>query len=226
MTNKGWSEIKKGFVKHLLPYSANSEINAGKLVYLATNQVLSSQDLEHLVIQIAENWSNWCRKDQQRIKIGNSSGKSTDPQSLIWVLTQKILSGDFEEDKEAWQDTINWMAEVCKSSNEYKAIGFRCNNGVILTPDCIYNTPIEKWEHRIKLQLTNLLLDSNAGNIEAWLQKPIEYLYDSLEKVKSGWDSEQKYKSIKEHLANLHDSHGLCMQIERIKLDYFVRILY
>lgn len=219
-STKGWSEIKRGFVKHLVPYSANSEINAGKLVYLATNQVLSTQELERLITQIAENWSNWCRKDQQRIKIGNSSGKSTDPQSLVWVLTQKILNGNFEEDKEAWQDTINWFAEICKSSNEYRAIGFKCSNDVILTPDCIYNTQIEKWEHRIKLQLTNLLLDSNAGNIEAWLQKSVESLYTSLEKIKSGWDSEQKYNSVKEHLSELHDSHGICLQVERSKLNY------
>ena len=190
------------------------------MVYLATNQVLSTQDLERLIIQIAENWSNWSRKDQQRIKIGNSSGKSTDPQSLIWVLTQKILSGDFEDDKNAWQDTISWFAEVCKTSNEYRAIGFRCNNGVILTPDCIYNTQIEKWEHRIKLQLTNLLLDSNTGNIEAWLQKSVEYLYTSLEKVKPNWDSEDNNRAIRQHLANLHDSHGICLQVEKIKAAY------
>lgn len=218
-STKGWSEIRKGFVKYLLPYSSDSEAKAGKLVYLVSNQVLSSQDLEHLIVQIAENWSNWCRKDQQRIKIGNSSGKSTDPQSLVWVLTQKILSGNINEDKEAWQDTINWIAEVCKSSNSYKAVGFRCNNGVILTPDCIYNDQIEKWEHRIKLQLANLLLDSSKGNIEAWLSKSVDYLYESLEKVKSNWDSEKSYQPVKEHLANLHDCHGRCLEVERSKFD-------
>jgi len=219
-SKSGWSEIKKGFVKHLLPYSSNSETKAGKLTYLATNQVLSTQDLEHLIIQIAENWSNWCRKDLQRIKIGGSSSKATDPEILVHVLTKKILSGNFEEDKEAWQDTINWFAEVCKEANEYKSVGFRFDNGVILTPDCIYDNQVEKWEHRIKLQLTNLLLDSDKGNIEAWLGKSVDYLYDSLEKIKSGWDSEKTYQPIKEHLANLHDCHGRCLEIERSKAIY------
>lgn len=212
-STKGWSEIKKGFVKHLLPYSSNSEIDAGKLVYLATNQVLSSQDLEHLIIQIAENWSNWCRKDQQRIKIGNSSGKSTDPQSLVWVLTQKILNGNFEEDKDAWQDTINWFAEVCKSSDKYKAVGFRSNNAVILTPDCIYDSEIDKWIHRIKIQLVNLLLESNAGNIEAWLQKSPEYLYDAIRKLKPNWESTTS-KDILKHLEAMHDALNIGLKVE------------
>jgi hypothetical protein len=221
-SKSGWSEIKKGFVKHLLPYSSNSGVEAGKLIYLATNQVLSSQDLEHLIALIAENWSNWSRKDQQRIKIGVSSAKSVDPEILVHVLTKKILSGNFEEDKEAWQDTLNWISEVCKSSPKYRAIGFRCNNGVILTPDCIYDNDLEKWEQRIKINLANLLLDSNAGNIEAWLSKTVDELYDSLEKVKSGWVSEKTYQPVKEHLANLHDCHGICMQIERSKSEVLV----
>jgi len=219
-SKSGWSEIKKGFVKHLVPYSSDSRVEAGKLTYLATNQVLSSQDLEHLIILIAENWSNWSRKDQQRIKIGVSSSKSQDPEILVHVLTKKILSGNFEEDREAWQDTLNWVAEVCKSSPKYRAIGFRCDNGVILTPDCVYNTDLEKWEHRIKINLSNLFLDSNAGNIEAWLSKSVDKLYDSLEKIKPNW--EETNKSVKEHLANLHDSHGICMQVERSKLEILV----
>lgn len=220
-SKSGWSEIKRGFVKHLLPYSSDSEIRVGKLIYLATNQVLSSQDLELLVIQIAENWSKWNRKDLQRIKIGGSSSKATDPEILVHVLTKKILSGNFQEDLEAWQDTLNWFAEVCKATNkEYKSVGFRFENGIILTPDCIYDNQIEKWEHRIKLQLANLLLDSSRGNIEAWLDKSVDYLYESLEKVKSGWDSVEKHQSVKEHLANLHDCHGRCLEIERSKAIY------
>ncbi|MEG4962733.1 MULTISPECIES: hypothetical protein [unclassified Microcoleus] len=211
-STKGWSEIKNGFVKNLLPYSTDSEVKAGKLVYLATNQVLSSQDLEHLIIQIAENWSNWCRKDQQRIKIGVSSGKSTDPQSLVWVLTQKILTGNFEEDKEAWQDTINWFAEICKSSDKYKAVGFRCNNGVILTPDCIYDTDVDKWMHRIKIQLIDLLLESDAGNIESWLQKSPEYLYETLEKIRPDW--ELTSKDISKHLEAMHDALNISIKVE------------
>jgi len=219
-SKSGWSEIKKGFVKHLLPYSSNSKVEAGKLTYLATNQVLSSQDLEYLITLIAESWSNWSRKDQQRIKIGVSSSKSQDPEILVHVLTKRILSGNFEEDKEAWQDTINWIAEVCKSSPKYRAIGFKCNNGVILTPDCIYDNDLEKWEHRIKVNLTNLLLDSNAGNIEAWLSKSVDKLYDSLEKIKPSW--EETNKPVKEHLANLHDCHGISLQIERSKSEILV----
>lgn len=211
-SKSGWSEIKRGFVKNLLPYSTDSKVKAGKLVYLATNQVLSSQDLEHLILQIAENWSNWCRKDQQRIKIGVSSGKSTDPESLIWILTQKILSGNFEEDKEAWQDTLNWFAEICKSSDKYKAVGFRCNNGVILTPDCIYDNQIEKWVHRIKIQLIDLLLESDAGNIESWLQKSPEYLYETLEKIRPDW--ELTSKDISKHLEAMHDALNISIKIE------------
>jgi hypothetical protein len=211
-SKSGWSEIKRGFVKHLLPYSSDSSVSAGKLIYLATNKVLSSQDLETLIIQIAENWSNWSRKDQQRIKIGVSSAKAVDPESLIWVLTQKILSGNFEEDKEAWQDTIDWMAEVCKSSNSYRAIGFRCNNGVILTPDCIYDSQVDKWMHRIKIQLIDLLLESDAGNIESWLQKSPEYLYESLEKIRPDW--ELTSKDISKHLEAMHDALNISIKVE------------
>ena len=216
----GWSQIKRGFVKDLTPYSSDSEVKAGKLVYLATNQVLSSQDLEHLIVQIAENWRNWSRKDQLQIRIGNGFAKNSDPEILVHVLTKKILSGNFEEDKEAWQDTINWFAEVCKPSKEYKAIGFRCNNGVILTPDCIYDSDIERWEHRIKIQLANLLLDSDAGNIEAWLQKSVDYLYDSLDRLKSDWESKDTYKAVGEHLTCLHDCHGRALEVERNKAIY------
>jgi hypothetical protein len=211
-SKSGWSEIKRGFVKHLLPYSSDSGVKAGKLSYLATNQVLSTQDLEVLIIQIAENWSNWSRKDQQRIKIGVSSAKAVDPESLIWVLTQKILSGNFEEDKEAWQDTIDWMAEVCKSSSSYRAIGFRCNNGVILTPDCIYDSQVDKWMHRIKIQLIDLLLESDAGNIESWLQKSPEYLYESLEKIRPDW--ELTSKDISKHLEAMHDALNISIKVE------------
>jgi len=211
-SKSGWSEIKKGFVKHLLPYSSDSGVGAGKLTYLSTNKVLSSQDLEALIIQIAENWSNWCRKDQQHIKIGVSSSKATDPEILVWVLTQKILSGYFEEDKDAWQDTINWFAEVCKSSNEYKAIGFRCDNGVILTPDCIYDTDVDKWMHRIKIQLIDLLLESDAGNIESWLQKSPEYLYETLEKIRPDW--ELTSKDISKHLEAMHDALNISIKVE------------
>ena len=213
----GWSQIKNNFVKYLTPFSAESSknIKKGELIFLSTLKTLTIADLEALIIKIAENWNKWHRKDQEYIELGNQQVKNLDPQALVWMLTAKILTGNYNIDQIAWKHTLNWIAEVTELPNDTvkKSIGFRAANGVILTPDCIYVSHPEKWMHRIKIQLVDILLDSNAGNVEAWLQKDINFLYSAIEKKELTYNSD-----IQKHLEAMHDALNISLDVEASKL--------
>ncbi|MEG4425222.1 MULTISPECIES: hypothetical protein [unclassified Microcoleus] len=207
-SKQSWSAIKNNFVKYLIPFSADSAVDKGKLIWLNTGKPLSIQDLENLVISIGENWSNWSKKNEEYIQVGSNQVLNTNPERLAYVFTAKTLTGTPEVDRVAWKHTLDWMCEITKLP-----IGFRASNGVILTPDALYDSHVDKWMYRIKIQLIDILLDSKAGNIEAWLQKSPEYLYDTIRKLNPNWKSTTS-KDILKHLEAMHDALNIGLKVE------------
>ena len=210
-SKQGWGQIKRGFIKYMTPFTSVSDVNKGKLLWLNSNKILNDQDLENLIIKIAENWKNWHRKDQEYILLGDTQAKNQDPQNLVFMLI-KVVTERPHIEQLAWKHTIDWICEITGLP-----IGFRASNGVILTPDSMYNSHVEKWEHRIKIQLINLLLESHAGSIEAWLQSSIKRLYDALESFRPDYKSSIPQDILK-HLDAMHDALSIAQKVEDGKL--------
>jgi hypothetical protein len=203
---RGLRKIKKTFVNYLKPFSSSSEIDKGKLIYLNTGNILDSQDLENLIILIFEKWSGW---QKRAVSIAGEAVKGgVNPASIVLTL-HAVLNNSPNISEIAWKDLINWLAEVV-----HLPIGFRASNGVILTPDSIYDSDVEKWMHRIKIQLIDLLLKSGSGNIEVWLQKPIEYLYESVEKKGLTFN-----RDVDNHLRAMHNALKISIKVEESKKD-------
>ncbi|WP_445240628.1 hypothetical protein [Microcoleus vaginatus] len=158
-------------------------------------------------MKIAENWKNWHRKDQEYIPLGDTQARNQDPQNLVFMLI-KIMTERPHIEQIAWKHTIDWICEIVQLP-----IGFRASNGVILTPDAMYGSHIEKWEHRIKIQLVDLLLESQAGSIEAWLKQSISQLYNASERLELTLS-----KDVQKHLEAMHEALDISLKVEESKL--------
>lgn len=213
-SKQGWGQIKRGFIKYMIPFSSVSEVSKGKLIWLNSNKILNDQDLENLIIKIAENWKNWHRKDQESIKIGDVQVRNTDPQNLMFMLT-KLITERPNIEEIAWKDTLDWFCEIVRLP-----IGFRASNGVILTPDAMYGNQLEKWEHRIKIQLIDILLNSDSGSLEGWLQCSIDRLYEAVESQNPNYEATLNPNILK-HLAAMHNALSVAEKVEASKKAQF-----
>jgi len=215
-TGHGYSAIKKTFLKFIRPFTSESAVNLGKVIDLTTLKPYSEHDSTHLLEKITANWKKWTQKDDLEVILGGQSVGKKNPAKLM-LNVHNLLDRNPQLDSLVWGDLIDTFYQLSGLS-----IGFRCSNGVILTPWTIYTNDIERWEHRIKIQLISVIRDNIRlphptdkgktviSGIESLLQKEIGDRVSpekgSLYSMLYHWLREySKDRDIKKHLTSLHD---------------------
>ncbi|MEG4230396.1 hypothetical protein QUA35_29960 [Microcoleus sp. N9_B2] len=168
--NTRYGQVIKTFLKYVRPYLDLSAPNVlkGELINLDNLRTYTEKDAYNLVGEMTNQWKNWKHKDQETIKLGESIVKKLYPGTLMLSVTAAI-SQNPHHDKIIWRDLIDVFYQLSELS-----LGFKCPNGVILTPFNIYSNDVERWEHRIKIQLIYILKDGDKTRtlgIESLLQR-------------------------------------------------------
>ncbi|MEG4345582.1 hypothetical protein QUB70_20240 [Microcoleus sp. A003_D6] len=198
--SKGFSGIKKTFLKFLRPFCIESEVTLGKVVNLKTGKMFNEYDASELFEKMCINWKQWNTNKQETVDLGKVTFKKPDPGKLMLEVHNTIKANP-KLSTLIWDDLINTFYHLSDLS-----IGFKCSNGVILTPFDIYPTDIERWEHRIKVQLISIIKEGDKTRtlgIESLLQRDIYSLYSLLNRLQPGWDNNE---DINKHLQALHDT--------------------
>lgn len=210
-TGHGYNAIKKTFLKFCTPYSADSLVNLGKFTDLKTLKPYTIHDLTFLLEKITAGWKHWEHSKDRTIQLAGIRVRKENPGKLMINVT-KLLQSNPELTNDIWDDLINLFYNLSELS-----IGFKTQNGIVLTPFDIYSNDLERWEHRIKIQLISILKDGDSTRklgIESLLQIPIDDLkddegniverglYSKLDKHYPTWKNNQ---DINAHLAELHD---------------------
>lgn len=214
-TGHGYSAIKKTFLKFLRPFTSDSFVNLGKVVDLVTLKPYSEHESTFLLEKITANWKQWSQKDELEILLGGQSIGKKNPAKLM-LNVHSLLDRQPQLDSLVWGDLIDTFYQLSGLS-----IGFKCSNGVVLTPWTIYSNDVERWEHRIRIQLISVIRDSIklphptdkgkviAPSIESLLQKEIgdrvKPEKNTLYSMLGHWLSQSdKDRDIKTHLRELH----------------------
>lgn len=214
-TGHGYSAIKKTFLKFLRPFTSDSSVNLGKVIDLVTLKPYSEHESTFLLEKITANWKQWSQKDELEILLGGQLIGKKNPAKLM-LNVHSLLDRQPQLNSLVWSDLIDTFYQLSGLS-----IGFKCSNGVILTPWTIYSNDVERWEHRIRIQLISVIRDNIklphptdkgkviAPSIESLLQKEIgdkenpeaNTLYSMLGHWLSHTD---KDRGIRTHLKELH----------------------
>lgn len=208
-TGHGYGAIKKTFLKFCIPYSEDSLVNLGKFIDLKTLKTYSIHDLTFLLEKITAGWKNWEHANNRTIKLAGIHVRKENPGKLMINVT-KLLQDNPDLTPQIWEDLTNTFYHLSQLS-----IGFKCPNGVILTPFDIYSKDVERWTHRIKIQLIAVLKSSDTTRklgIESLLQREIKDLYATLDRLSPSWNSNQE---INKHLADLHDNLSASQELSQ-----------
>lgn len=232
--SKGFPQIVKEFNKFVVPFTSESEIDIGKFVNLLTLETFDRHDAQTLLDKMVNNWKKWRNNDNTSFITGfNMSLKN--PGDLM-VQVYHIIKNNQDRRDMIWGEFID---ELYKLSGI--PIGFRTSEGVILTPWSLLPTDKKTWEHRIRIQLIDILsvgqrekikeveyLIKNAktqeegkrlrdsirgGSVDAWLQMDIDKLYSQLHKVRPNWES-LVHKNVLFHLSALHDALNVVSNVK------------
>lgn len=198
-TGHGYNAIKKTFLKFLRPFTSESAVSRGKVVDLKTLKPYSDHDSTFLLEKITANWKTWNKSNDRLIELGQQQFRKENPGKLM-LNVSKLIESTPELSTIIWDDLINTFYQLSQLS-----IGFKANNGVILTPFDIYSNDVERWEHRIKIQLISILKEGDKTRtlgIESLLQREIKDLYSILDRLSPNWNTD---RDVNEHLAELHD---------------------
>jgi hypothetical protein len=150
-TGHNLSGIKNTFLKFIRPFTSESAVNLGKVIDLRTLKPYSQHDVTFLFEKVTINWKNWNKAKDLEITLGGQTVGKKNPAKLM-LNVHNLLDRQPQLDSIVWGDMIDIFYQLSELS-----IGFKCSNGVILTPYSIYPTDIERWEHRIKIQLIDIL---------------------------------------------------------------------
>jgi hypothetical protein len=145
------SIIAQTFKKFSLPFTLESEVSKGKLVDLKTLQIYDQHKITELLELMTNNWKNWKKREDVEIELGGHQFHKSNP-GVLMMQVCTVLNKKPHLDSIVWRDLIDVFYQLSGFS-----IGFRCSNGVILTPYSLYDLDTERWEHRIKIQLIDLL---------------------------------------------------------------------
>jgi hypothetical protein len=224
--SKGFPQIVKEYNQFVTPLTSESEVDIGKLVNLLTLETLDRHDAQNLLDSMVKNWKKW--KNNDNVNFLSGFNISTDNPGALLKQVVLIIKGNQNKRSILWGEFID---ELYKLSNI--PVGFRTAEGVILTPWSLLPTDRQTWEHRIRLQLIDILsvgqrekiaeveyLIKNAttkedghklrdsirgGSVEAWLLLSIDDLYSQLFTARPNWES-LVHKNVLDHLKALHDA--------------------
>jgi len=221
----GYPQVVKQFNRFTVPYTSDSEVNIGKLVNLLTLQTYDRHDMQELLDKMVGNWKVWAKTKDLEIAGFNLTRKN--PGDLMTNIHHTTKHNQ-DRSQVVWGSFIDELYLLSGLK-----VGFRTNDGVILTPWSLLSTDRKTWEHRIRIQLIDILslnqqeaideveaLIKNArtkeegkalrdnirgSSVEAWLQMDIDNLYSALFKVRPNWRS-LVHQNVLSHLTALHDA--------------------
>jgi len=205
----------------LRPFTLESAVNKGKVIHLKTLAPYSEHDACYLLELITANWKTWNKKDDRAIELGQQQIRKENPAKLM-LNVHNLVTDNPDLSSIVWDDLINTFYQLSKLS-----LGFKCSNGVILTPFDIYSDDVQRWQHRIKIQLISILKDGDSSRklgVESLLQLPIDDIKDSngnvtqkglysmLDKHYPTWKNNT---DINTHLAELHDGLSTAIKLSQ-----------
>jgi len=150
-TAKSINQVTKTFKKWITPFTIDSEVDKGKAINLITLQTYDQHDVVDLLESIIRGWKYWDKAKENQIELGGQLIHKSDPGRLM-MNVHHLVSDQPHLDTLVWGDLINTFYQLSELP-----LGFRCENGVVLTPWDLCATRLEKWEHRIKIQLIDIL---------------------------------------------------------------------
>lgn len=212
--SKGFPQIVKEYNRFITPLTSESEINIGKFVNLLTLETFNRHDAQNLLDSMVKNWKKW--KNSGNISFLSGFNISLDNPGALIKQVVLIIKGNQNRRDILWGDFID---ELYKLSNI--PIGFRTSEGIILTPWSLLPTDRQTWEHRIRIQLIDILYTGQSekvkkedwlGSIEAWFQKDIDDIYRKLYQVRPSWDCITPH-NVLSHLSALHDALNVASKV-------------
>ena len=175
-TAKSINQVIETFKKFSRPFTSESEVGKGQLINLQTLQTYDQHNVTQLLELMTKNWKHWQKSKDEKIKLGGQLFHKPDPGKLMLVV-HNLLDEQPHLDTLVWRDLIDVFYQLSRLS-----IGFRCENGVVLTPHHFYESGVERWSHRIKVQLIDLLLkEQSAKQLQA--EKILKDAEDLKEKL-------------------------------------------
>ncbi|MEG4345580.1 hypothetical protein QUB70_20230 [Microcoleus sp. A003_D6] len=226
----GLPQVLKQFKKFTTPYTKDSEVELGKLINLLTLETYDQHDIQTLFEAMIKNWKAWCKSDSVDLAGVEISRKN--PGDLLASVYHKTRG---QHSQVIWGVFID---ELYLLSN--LKIGFRTNEGVLLTPSSLLPTQKQTWQYRIKIQLIDIFYTGQCeklseaeylmknektreegkalrdkariGAVESWLQSDIAYLYSKLDQVRPNWGS-LIHQNVQSHLETLEKSLEIASQI-------------
>ena len=226
----GLPQVLKSFKKFTLPYTSNSEVEIGKLVNLLTLETYDQHDTQALFEAMINNWKVWAITES--IEFGGITITRKNPGDLIANIFHKTKGHHAQV---IWGEFVD---ELYLLSN--LKIGFRTNEGVLLTPWSLLPTQKQTWQYRIKIQLIDTLYcnqtqkikeaeylmkdektreegkalrdKARIGAVESWLQQDIDSIRTKLNTVYPKW-RETVHPNVLSHLETLEKSLEIASQI-------------
>jgi hypothetical protein len=231
--SKGLPQVAKQFNRFALPLTSESEVDLGKFVNLLTLETYDRHDTQNLFEAMVNNWKHWNKGGH--ISLGGFMLLCRNPGDLM---TKIYHTAKHNQDRSqvVWGEFIDQLYLLSKLP-----IGFRTSEGVLLTPWSLLPTDRKTWEHRIRIQLIDILSLGQAekieeveqliknektreegkrlrdsisrGSVEAWLQMDIDKLYTQLHKARPNWES-LVHKNVLSHLSALHDALNVVSNVK------------
>ena len=195
------NQVLGTFKKWATPFTIHSEVEKGKLINLLTLQTYDEFDVIELLQSIVNGWKYWEKMKDEHIELGGNLVHKSDPGRLMMNI-HHLVSDTPDISEIVWKDVINTFYQITGL-----AVGFRCVNGVVLTPYDMYLSGVERWNHRIKIQLIDLLfLDQCNRQLPA--KQQLKLAAQLLEDAKGTDDLDIK-KDLIDEAENLKESAQL-----------------
>lgn len=165
-TAKSINQVLGTFKKWATPFTIHSEVEKkGKLINLLTLQTYTEFDVTELLSSLTNGWKYWEKSKAEHIELGGNLVHKSDPGRLM-MNVHHLVSDTPDISEIVWKDVINTFYQITGL-----AVGFRCINGVVLTPYDMYLGGVDRWTHRIKIQLISLLFLDQCKKQEPSLTK-------------------------------------------------------
>jgi hypothetical protein len=158
--SRGYGSIAKTFMQFCTPFCKESEVDKGKFVNLHTLEIYDKHDATKLLEVMTNNWKKWNKEKEDKIELGGELVKKHDPGRLM-IGIHGLVTHKPEISTIVWDSVINQFYLLTELP-----IGFRCSNGVLLTPWDILPNRIELWAYRIKIQLIDILYKGQQSKLE------------------------------------------------------------
>jgi hypothetical protein len=228
--SKGLPQVLKEYRKFITPYTSNSEVELGKLVNLLTLETYHQHDTQTLFEAMINNWKMWAKTSE--LELAGVALSCKNPGDLLASIHYKTKGHHSQVVWGAFIDELYLLSGL--------KIGFKTNDGVLLTPWSLLPTQKQTWSYRVKIQLIDILYTAQTqkikeaeylmkdektreegkalrdkariGAVESWLQQDIDSIRTKLNTVYPKW-RETVHPNVLSHLETLEKSLEIASQI-------------